>query len=236
VLLTPIPYDDIAYLVALLLFTAIEYTFLVEFSSDVFDNRSDLACILYNAESASEAQVNFRTALSLLLEEHTEWLEIERAFVRNAYEHMTPTDAFNQLFTNGPTTNNGSDCSACTEASILWSINVLICTPTVISGIFTEGSPVVIDNCEGNYFGTVRAGINTGAQPEETIERSVLVEILSGGGNYYVTSREGGIDISNPMTAAELDGTTFECSQLQVIRLDASDVTPFRLQITVSEL
>jgi hypothetical protein len=233
VLLTPIPYDDIAYLVALLLFTAIAYTYLVEFSSVVFDNRDDLACILYNAASSGEAQVEFRARLDELVV-GTAYPDPAKAFVYDVVEHLTPLDAINLLYANTPTITQDGDCSECTDEDLIWSINTLICTPTQVSGTFIDGGEVELESCEGNYFGTTRAGINSGAQPDEELERHIVVTAVTGGGSFYVTTREGGIDVNDPKTAAELEGFAVDCSQMQVCRLDASDTTPFGFTITAT--
>jgi hypothetical protein len=56
VLVTPIPFDDLAALAALLITSALLYGLMAELSVIIGDNRDNLVCILYNAENATEAQ------------------------------------------------------------------------------------------------------------------------------------------------------------------------------------
>ena len=112
VLLTPIPYDDVVFLVSLLLFTAIEYTFLVLMSDVIFTDNDNLVCILYNSPDTIQAQSEFRTRLDELVDLQS-WATVEKDFVKAALDHMTPTDAFNNMFTNQPTVSQEADCSSC---------------------------------------------------------------------------------------------------------------------------
>ncbi len=116
VLLTPIPYDDIIFLVSLLLFTVIEYTFLVLLSDEIFNNNDNLVCVLYNSPDSINAQASFRTELYALIDAQS-WIDAEKDFVTSAIDHMTPTDAMNKMFVDLPTVAQNADCTGCGDCA-----------------------------------------------------------------------------------------------------------------------
>lgn len=235
VLLTPIPYDDIALLVGLLIYAGISYSFLSEISSDIFDDSDNLACILYSSPDAATAQTEFRVGVQALIQANG-WAENVEQFVTSAIDHMTPSDSFNKLFEPGPTITQDGDCSAC-EGSAIWAINPAFCTPTIDSGDFSEGTPTVVQSCEGNYFGTTRAGHNTGSNPTSTENRRVQITAVTGGGNFFVILVDAGTpDGGNSYSAAALATLDDEISGIQITRLDASDTTPFTIEYVVEAL
>jgi len=213
--------------------------------TELANHKEDFVCALYNARdlpAAKTAAADILTEVVTLFDigELSAYDATVRQLVQDVIDYWLPNTLINKLFEEDPTIrdtyspSDPIDCSECGSEEALWSINILICTPTVTSGDFSEGTPTTVEHCVGNYFGTDRAGQNSGSQPVETTERDVLIQDVVGGGSFYVTRRISGVDVSDPMTAAELEGQTFTCSQLQIIRLDASDTTPFTITYVVT--
>jgi len=115
VLLTPIPYDDLATLIGLLLAASVEYSWLAELSSEVQDNANDLVCTLYTASDSANAESDYLVAVEGLID----GLDIPgfgQDWLKNVADSMLTPDVTNKLFVPGPTESQGADCpcaSAC---------------------------------------------------------------------------------------------------------------------------
>lgn len=115
VLLTPIPYDDLAYIVGLLTVGAIEYSFLAQLSTEIQENANDLVCVLYTSDSAPDAQIQYREAIEGIINGMS-IITLGKDWLKDIITGMTPMDVFNRLVTDVPTTNQDTDCSECSEA------------------------------------------------------------------------------------------------------------------------
>jgi len=119
VLLTPVPYDDLATLIGLLLAASVEYSWLAELSSEVQDNADDLVCTLYTSSDSANAESSYLVALEGLID----GLDIPgfgQDWLKNVADSMLTPDVTNKLFVPGPTESQGADCpcaSACTLIS-----------------------------------------------------------------------------------------------------------------------
>lgn len=116
VLLTPIPFDDVASIVGWLVVGAFEYSLLAELSTGVQDDESNLRCILYSSSNATNAQADFRNRIEELVEEVT-GLGIAQDWLNSIVDNLTPNDAFNRIFEAGSTTIQDADCSGCLDTS-----------------------------------------------------------------------------------------------------------------------
>ncbi|HEU0068375.1 MAG TPA: hypothetical protein VFQ26_03840, partial [Nitrospiraceae bacterium] len=185
-ILTPVPFDDVLTVAATILIGGLELTALYQFSSDIFDVKDDLICELFNTSNAEDA---FDTLIAYLndVNNSASYSSLLKLAVAEFIDAFVQPDLTNRIYQERSTWQLEHDCSGC--FGLIWSINTLICTPTQVSGVFNNGEEVELESCVGNYFGTDRAGINSGAQPEEELERIVLVSDVVGGGSFYVTSR-----------------------------------------------
>lgn len=120
-LLSPIPGDELAVLVGLLLLAAIEYSWLSSLSAQVQIHADDLACSVYTADDASIAQAALRSAMADVISGMAipaagmEWLN-------SVTEALTPADVLNNAFTPGPTETTGSVCTGCGELEPVYLI------------------------------------------------------------------------------------------------------------------
>lgn len=115
VLLTPIPYDDIVTLVALLVVAAIEYSFLAQLSSKVQENAEDLICILYKARDEETARTEFLEEVGNLINSIGAPGDVEE-WLGDISDAIIGPDAMNKLFQDVPTTTQDADCSECGES------------------------------------------------------------------------------------------------------------------------
>lgn len=116
VLLTPIPFDDVASLVGWLVVGAFEYSLLAELSTGVQDDEGNLRCILYSSSNASNAQADFRERITELIGEVT-GISLAQDWMESIVDNLTPNDAFNRIFEAGSTTIQDADCSGCLDTS-----------------------------------------------------------------------------------------------------------------------
>jgi hypothetical protein len=233
-LITPIGWVALLGVAAIMIqatILTISYSLII---SHLEDNRDDYICSILAGTDVASSISEFSSKVDELLPADTGFTDPVSSYVAsNFVKSFASIDSFNRLYAKIVVDMPAGDCSACAE-ELIWSINTLICTPTQISGIFTSGSSVELGSCEGNYFGTTRAGINCGAQPVSTLERDLVVTAVTGGGSFYVGTRTGGVDTFNPYTAAALTGFSVTCSQFQACRLDADDTTPFTLTFVIT--
>ena len=234
VVLTPIPWDDIALLVGLLIFAGIEYTFLVEISSEIFDNADDLACELYNSDSAAEAQVNLRTALNALVDAQG-WIEAEEDFVKSALEYMTPLDAINRMFVNTPTTTQDADCSLCSEVDALFVPEPGYTPPIVLTG--TYGGTITLRSQMTDVFGGVRHAVilkSVNTPSNHTLHIDSINE--AGAGNAAIDWHNAGTPQpqDNFSGWSGIDGWEEACSAFAITSDSVGTDDPFEITITFS--
>lgn len=176
VLLTPIPYDDIASLVGLLTVAALEYSLLAELSAQVQDNAEDLICTLYNSSNSDGAETDFRTAVTILIGDVT-GISLAQTWLENICNHLLTFDAYNRLFEPGPTEEQEGDCAACAPDTNIYRV------------CFEEFADIgdIIDSTETGGCGTgsacqsiyLRFNTDPFGSPEGT-EVMVDLEVISG--------------------------------------------------------
>jgi hypothetical protein len=113
VLVTPIPFDDLAALAALLITSSLLYGLMAELSVIIGDNRDNLVCILYNAENATEAQQDLVGELNGLVNDN--FSDPGASFLLHVIDYMVTFDSVNKLFVGGVTVKQDADCSECEE-------------------------------------------------------------------------------------------------------------------------
>ena len=146
IMLTPVPYDDLIALAAYLIYSAYSYTFLAEMASAIDENRDDLLCILYSADSAEGAKTDFMAKLEEIAEGQG-WAAGTDEWVMGAIEYIIDYDTLNILFVNLPTVSTDADCSECAECQIEiavisgtpWGSGTLPANPMVITGVDIGG-------------------------------------------------------------------------------------------------
>lgn len=215
---------------------AVGFQVFASISSYIDDHREDWVCALY----APDSYLSMLDAIDEQIQAILDALDIPylEGTLTEVIHAMLATPIWNTLHSpfGLPPVDDPVDCSECPEyCEAIWGINTLICEPEVVSGQFCDNDPTTVNSCEGYYYDSTRAGHNTGALPEEDDERDVEFTSVSGGGSYYVTYRVGGSDTSVLKTQAELTGwSVANCQQLQVVRPDTSDTTPFTITYTVT--
>lgn len=142
VLLTPIPYDDVASLIGWLIVAGFEYSLLAELSTGVQDDEGNLRCLLYNASDATNAQVAFRDRVSVLISE-VSGLGLAQDWLESIVDNLTPNDAFNRIFTNVSTTIQDADCSACVADWVpvegIYAAGNLAANPMTVESVYLNG-------------------------------------------------------------------------------------------------
>lgn len=236
-LLTVPPVGLVAILSALGILAGIDIGLLATLSdiADEMDaNEADTVCQLYNADSTDAAQTVLQEAAQAAV------VALDLGLLQATYEQVTANlisrEQAEVLFNDSDLGDIVGDCSSCGGAAI-WAINPGICTATITTGSFQADEETTVENCEGNFFGTTRAGMGFGSNPVSTQERAVQFTDVTGGGNFYVTVvNDANPDpgISDSYTAAELAALSVNAYQIQIARLDASDVTPFTVSLVVS--
>jgi len=138
VLLTPVPFDDLLALAGILIFGLVAFSFLSATSALIFDNRFDLVCYLYEADSASQAKVDFMTGLSDLLDSETAWSGVEKSFVLSVVDTMLTDVAMNKLVRNVYVPGASENCDHCGASGPFELVR-----GTLLSGELDEGEFVV---------------------------------------------------------------------------------------------
>lgn len=221
VLVTPIPYDDIVYLVALLLFTIIEYTFLVEFSSVVFDNRDNLACILYNSEDAGQAQVDFEAELDSLVDGEA-YPDAAKDFVKDVVHHLVTFDAINLLYSDVPTISSGNTCSGCGTEDTFFIDTI----GGEFAGVLIAGDMVTAGNIESapiDLFGGERQVIQLQSTGEPQDNYFRIDNVLSDSGAATYT-----MDVFDDSNTLIFTTTVSDLSDLELYESDACKAVQIR--------
>lgn len=112
VILTPIPYDDLAALVGLLTVAAIEYSFLASLSALIQENAQSLICQLYSAPDSETAKNNTIQAINDIIDGMS-IIDAGKEWLKNIVVHLLVTDSTNKLFTPGPTEEQEGNCTSC---------------------------------------------------------------------------------------------------------------------------
>lgn len=233
-LVTPVGWVIILEIAVVMLAATLTVGFYTWVHDNLTENRDGYLCALFSGSNVGDSISNFATMVDEKIGTDPNFNALTGYWASSILKSLASIDSVNRMYQAQSFVPPTGDCSMCVGDGI-WSINTLICTPTVVSGSFQDGEDTVVDSCEGNYFGTTRAGHNTGALPLETDDRDVLIVDVIGGGDFYVTWRIAGVDTSDEFSAAELEGHTFVgIEQLQVIRLAASDTTPFTITYNVT--
>lgn len=206
--------------------------------SDIADElelvKDDIVCQIYNATTTQEVVdiLSDETAAIITTIGPTP----EQPFI-DICANLISREQAELLFTKDESVDGyGGDCSSCGGEPV-WAINPGVCTATITSGSFQADEETTVSNCEGNFFGTTRAGMGFGSNPISTEERAVQFTDVTGGGNFYVTIvNDANPDpgLSESYTAASLASLSVNAYQIQITRLDASDTTPFTVSLTVS--
>lgn len=195
VLLTPVPYDDLAYIIGLLTVAAFEYSLMAELSSGVQDDAENLICTLYSSSDAETAQANFRNEIDGLIAEVTA-VELAQEWLHDLVIGLTPMDVFNRLFVNLATTTQGADCSAC-EPPPPVAYEVILGTETSSN----PSNPIIITaaeehgySCDPSWGFTVNFTV-----PVEIVsavfERTSDYPFCSGGNAFFFYSNEDYTDL-----------------------------------------
>lgn len=135
VVLTPIPYDDIIGLAALLIYTTVAYSFLSLTSAILYDNRFDLVCALYQATGELAAETALKGGISDLLDTETTWTASQKQFVLDAIDYFVGTDSINRLFEPVYVVTGEDDCQNCEEGP---------CDLAVTPGVIVSDNPGVL--------------------------------------------------------------------------------------------
>jgi hypothetical protein len=113
-LLSPIPGDELATIVGLLLTAAVEYSWLASLSAQVQVNAEILVCAIYTANNASDAQSNLRTEMATIIADMA-LPTLAIGWLNDVVDALTGPDVINRAFTPGPTETIGSVCTSCGE-------------------------------------------------------------------------------------------------------------------------
>lgn len=142
VLLTPIPYDDLASIVGWLVVAGFEYSLLAELSTGIQDDEDNLRCILYNSVNADSAQIDFKDRVFELIGD-VSGLGLAQTWLEGIVTNLTPNDAFNRVFENVSTTIQDADCSGCvaewTPVEGIYASGNLSSNPMIVESVFLNG-------------------------------------------------------------------------------------------------
>jgi len=147
VLLTPVPFDDIAAIVSLLLVAAIEISWMTSLSAEVQNDADDLKCVLYNASDFNDAEASFRSAVGGLITS-LDLGTFASGWLNDLVVALTPPDSLNKLFTAGPTETQDANCEDC--GSGLCELGLT--NGDVVSGTL-DGGPVTLSSVSVDWNG-----------------------------------------------------------------------------------
>lgn len=199
------------------------------------DDEQETVCNLYNAPTTSQAQTVLQEAAQVVI------ATMGLGALQSTYEQITANlisvEQCEVLFNNSDLGGTVGNCSSCSSSEAIWAINPAICAATITAGTFAADEETSVDNCTGTFFGTTRAGMAFGSNPDSEQERAVAFTAVNGGGNFYVTivnDANPAPGLSEPYTAAALAALSVNAYQIQIARLDASDTTAFDVSLIVS--
>ena len=234
VMLTPIPYDDLAYIVGLLTVGAIEYSFLAELSAEIEDNANSLVCILYGASDATVAQEDFRTEVNSIID-GMDIIELGKDWLKDIIVGMTPFDVFNRLFSNVSTTTQDSDCSACgadCSAFIVDDINGSQTAGTLISGSLDSPGEVVVESSTIDWGGNAEnPAMMIAIQGAECCMMVIEATSGTGGLQFWTEANAAGCgdDVGFAQAGLPDPGECF--NRIYITRADLGN-TPFQVTLT----
>jgi hypothetical protein len=120
VLVAPIPFSNLLTLAGILIFGLVAFSFLSATSALIFDNRFDLVCLLYGADSAGQAKIDFVSGISDLLDSETAWNGTEKGFVLTVVDLLLSNIQMNKLTSAVYVPEQTEDCSHCDPCPVTY--------------------------------------------------------------------------------------------------------------------
>jgi len=137
-LVTPVPFDDILALAALILFQPFQATFLYETFTQIFNGSEgglevfyyfdQLMCTLYSSENATDAYQSFRDYFVDHVVGDRPWIDAEKSYVVSFFDTIWRIDGANQLFDGTPSHQTSANCAEC-EGDAWWVCSFGTVTP-----------------------------------------------------------------------------------------------------------
>lgn len=140
IMVTPVPGARIVTLAAILIFGLVAFSFLSAASALMFDNRFDLICYLYDADSSAQAKIDFLQGLAELMDSDTVWDQVEKDFVLAVVDQILSPLQMNKLTSNVYVPSAAEDCDHCAE-----------CQPFFLAwGSFDDETQVLSSQADGS--------------------------------------------------------------------------------------